>query len=96
MARQYCFNQIFFDMLTTAQIDLMVQTIMSVILKNRHSLTEEEVSDLNEIVFLLEEYRERVETTGHLSLQMLEKVFEILIRSLLEETLLNKIKDLLS
>lgn len=77
-------------------IDEAVNAIESVILKNRHSLTEDEVKCLIEGINLLKEYKDQSKPNHFLNPQIVQKTIEVLLKFLLEDDVLNKLEDLFS
>ena len=77
-------------------IDKAISVLESIISKNRHSLTEEELRCLLEVINLLKEYKNEKSQKHYLSPQIMQKAFEVLLRFLLEDDILNKLKDLFS
>ena len=77
-------------------IDEAILVLESIISKNRHSLTEEELECLFEIITLLKEYRDEGSLSQYLNSQIIQKAFEVLLRFLLEDDNFNKLKDFFS
>lgn len=79
-----------------ASIDQAITAIESIISKNRHSLTEDEIRCLFEVATLLKEYKNESKRGEYLNPQIVQKAFEILLRFLLDVDTLDKLKDLFS
>lgn len=77
-------------------VDEAILVIESIISKNRHSLTDEELGRLFEIITLLKEYKERGKPSQYLNPIVIQKAFEILLRFLLDDDFFDKLKDLFS
>ncbi|MFN0213162.1 MAG: hypothetical protein ACKVT2_02815 [Saprospiraceae bacterium] len=83
-------------MRTLLSIDEAISVLESIISKNRHSLTEEELRCLFEVIALLKEYKDEGNLSQYLNPQIIQKAVEVLLRFLLEDDIFNKLKDFFS
>lgn len=77
-------------------IDQAIAAVESIISKNRHSLTEDEVRCLFEVTTILKEYKDESNGGRYLNPQLAQKAIEILLRFLLDVDTLDRLKDLVS
>ena len=77
-------------------VDQSIEVIESIISKNRHSLTEEEIRCLFEVITLLKEYKNESNVGHYLNEQIIQKAFEVLLRFLLDGDVIDKLKNLIS
>lgn len=77
-------------------VDETISVLESIISKNRHSLTEEELGCLFEVIDLLKEYKDERNLSQYLNPQIIQRAVEVLVRFLLEDDIFNKLRDLFS